>query len=390
MASESTPVTDDYIAHTDKSPVTADYIAHTDESPVNVFEDSRIKTLRLINALSYALTTVISLGSIHTSVNDEYDDYEVWITNQTLLSVAPYTQYIWYLLFILQGLFIAASFLPALWSSGLLGYNVLAAQAGYKHSLPVVHYPALCASTLLMMHSAKLNFMFLAFVGSCASTYFLVSIIKYQLDNDTTPSEEDAFSEITKWFQGRGAPAASTLQLDDVESPSPIDENNKLKDRIQQYFFLKLPFEMYAGYNLALNLAFLNIIIHKLIGSAVVNVVLATVSLLALLGVGCYVTWKEKKGLCYGVGGGLAWYMFGVFFQLISPSNPVSMTYSEGAIAAAKYMAIIFANIILSTVVLRAAKNVINYNVVHDENDDEEEDEDDVSSGYDNPGFAQV
>lgn len=66
------------------------------------------------------------------------------------------------------------------------------------------------------------------------------------------------------------------------------------------------------------------------------------------------------------------------------------MTYSEGAIAAAKYMAIIFANIILSTVVLRAAKNVINYNVVHDENDDEEEDEDDVSSGYDNPGFAQV
>ncbi len=313
MASKSTPVTTDYIAHTEQTPVTTDYIAHTEESPVNVFEDSRIKSLRLINALSYALTTVISLGSIHTSVNDEYDDYEVWITNQTLLSVAPYTQYIWYLLFLLQGLFIAASFLPSLWSSELLGYNVLAAQDGYKHSLPVVHYPALCASTLMMMHSAKLNLMSLAFVGSCASTYFLVSIIKYQLDNDTTTSEEDTFGEITKCFQGRRAPAASTLQLDDVASPNAFDENNnKLKDRVQQYFFLKLPFELYAGYNLALNLAFLNIIIHKLIGSAVFNLVLASASLVFLLGVGCYVTWKEKKGLCYGIGGGLAWYMVSV------------------------------------------------------------------------------
>ncbi len=61
------------------------------------------------------------------------------------------------------------------------------------------------------------------------------------------------------------------------------------------------------------------------------------------------------------------------------------MTYSEGAIAVAKYMAILFANIILSTVVLRAAKNVINTNVVHEENDDEEEDDDDAGSG-----FAQV
>ena len=61
------------------------------------------------------------------------------------------------------------------------------------------------------------------------------------------------------------------------------------------------------------------------------------------------------------------------------------MTYAEGAIAAAKNMSILFANIILSTVVLRAVKNVINTNVVHEENDDEEEDEDDVSAG-----FAQV
>eukprot|EP00986_Skeletonema_menzelii_P010275 scaffold4998_cov81-Skeletonema_menzelii.AAC.2 len=33
-------------------------------------------------------------------------------------------------------------------------------------------------------------------------------------------------------------------------------------------------------------------------------------------------------------------------------------------------------------IVLRAVKNVINTNVVHEENDDEEEDEDDVSAGF--------
>eukprot|EP00986_Skeletonema_menzelii_P009251 scaffold4158_cov127-Skeletonema_menzelii.AAC.4 len=396
MQSKSTPVTRDYIAHTEQ------------HSAVNVFEDKRIKSLRLINTLSYALTTLISLGSIHTSVNDEYDDYENWTTNQTLLSVAPYTQYIWYFIFILQGLFIAASYLPSLWSSELLGYNVLAARAGYKHSLPVVHYPALCASTLMMMYSTKLNIMSLAFLGSCASTYFLVSIIKYQSDNARTSSDEDMLGEVTKWFQRRNQPA-STLQLDDVTSP---DANDVLKHRIQQYFFLLLPFELYAGYNLALNLQLFNIITHKLIGSAMFNLILASVSLLFLLGVGCYVTWTEKKGLCYGIGTGLAWFLvsvcnkknvaatsfcisltqlffmllhsqFGVFFQLIYPSAPISLAYSDGAINAAKYMAVVYANVILSTIAIRAAKNIINVNVVSDgENEDEEEEEDDVSAEY--------
>ena len=304
------------------TPVTRDYIAHTEHSATNVFEDKRIKSLRLINTLSYVLTTLISLGSIHTSVNDEYDDYENWTTNQTLLSVAPYTQYIWYFIFILQGLFIAASYLPSLWTSELLGYNVLAARAGYKHSLPVVHYPALCASTLMMMYSTKLNIMSLAFVGSCASTYFLISIIKYQSDKTSASSDEQMLGDVSKWFQRRNEPA-STLQLDDVTSP---DANDVLKHRIQQYFFLLLPFELYFGFNLALNLQLFNIIIHKLIGSAVLNLILANASLLVLLGVGCYVTWTEKKGLCYGIGGGLAWFLVsllckqrehGCFFVLI-------------------------------------------------------------------------
>ena len=307
VESKSAPVTGDhYVAHTD------DPVAN--EEPVTeLFEDSRVKSLRLINALSYALTSLIVLASLHTSIDDEYDDYESWSANQTLLSVVPYTQYIWYLLLVLQGLFIAASFLPSLRSSELLGYSALATQTGelaYKNKLPVVHYSALCASTLLMMYSAKLYYMGLAFVGSCFSTYFLISIIKYQLENDVAQTDEETLHDIKRFFQQRRM-QASTLQLNG-ESAEVASDKNKLKHLTEQYLFLKLPFELYAGFNLALNVALLNGIIHKLIASAMFNIVLAGMSLVLLLGVGCYVTWKEKKGLCYGIAGGLAWYMVSV------------------------------------------------------------------------------
>ena len=54
----------------------------------------------------------------------------------------------------------------------------------------------------------------------------------------------------------------------------------------------------------------------------------------------------------------------GVYFQLVYLSTPIMTTYSSEAIQAIKYMAVIFANIILSTVVLRAAKNYINMRIV--------------------------
>jgi len=314
LESKSTPVIGDlYVAQSDGSLVKEQAKEQNEQPAVNPFKDSRIQALRLINALSYALTTISVLSSIHISKNsNEYDNYTVWMTNQTLLSVAPYTQYIWYMLFFLQGLFIAASFIPSLWSSELLGYTEFAAITGkeaIKKSLPVVLYPALCASTVLMVHSFKMNMMGLAFVGSCACTYLLVTIMRFQVDTVTGLSNENAFSDIKRWFQRRRA-SASTLQ----SAPDENTLNNFLNDvdvtnQIQQYIFIKLPFELYAGYNLALNVTLLNVIVHKSIGSAALNVVLAYVSLVLLLVVGCYVMWKEKKGLCYGVGAGLAWYL---------------------------------------------------------------------------------
>ena len=192
------PKGDLYIAQSDGS------IAKDQQPASNPFKDSRLKTLRLINALCYALAALIVLSSIHTSSSDDYDDYQAWITNQTLLSVAPYTQYIWYAIFILQGLFIAASFIPSLWSSELLGYHALTdiptGLEAFKKSIPVVHYPALCASTALSVYSFfQWNIMSLAFAGSFASTYCLFNIIRYQLDAVTTSGF--TFNRMKRWMQ---------------------------------------------------------------------------------------------------------------------------------------------------------------------------------------------
>eukprot|EP00985_Skeletonema_marinoi_P016640 scaffold8985_cov161-Skeletonema_marinoi.AAC.2 len=354
------PKGDLYIAQSDGS------IAKDQQPASNPFKDSRLKTLRLINALCYALAALIVLSSIHTSSSDDYDDYQAWITNQTLLSVAPYTQYIWYAIFLLQGLFIAASFVPSLWSSELLGYTALtdiptgleafkkSILQAFKKSIPVVHYPALCASTALSVYSFfQWNIMSLAFAGSFASTYCLFNIIRYQLDAVTTSGF--TFNRMKRWMQRRRVP----------DAPDENTLNDLLNDRdvsiqIQQYIFLKLPFELYAGYNLAWSVSLLNIIVRKLFRSVVLSEVLACVSLVALLCVGCYVMWTEKKGLCYGVGVGMAWYLIGIFFQLVYLSFPIMYSYSDAAIAVTKYMSIIFANILVSTIALRAVKNVIN------------------------------
>jgi len=198
--------------------------------------------------------------------------------------------------------------------------------------------------------------MSLAFVSSCASTFFLVRIIKYHLD--TVTAFGATFNKMKRWFQRRSAPDAPPDEntLNQYLNNDGVDVTNQ----IQHYIFLKLPFELYAGYNLAWSVSLYNIIVCKLFGSVVLSELLAFVSLVALVGVGCYVMWTEKKGLCYGVGVGMAWYLVGIFSQLVYLSFPIMYSYSDAAIAATKYMSIIFANILVSTIVLRAVKNVLN------------------------------
>ena len=119
------------------------YIELKDEhSSNNPFKKSRVQYLRIINAICYTDATFMVLISIFNFSGDEYDDdYQAWKMNQSLLSVAPYTHYIWYLLLLVQGLFIAASFMCRL--SELLGYTELAHTTegwALQKLLPVIFY----------------------------------------------------------------------------------------------------------------------------------------------------------------------------------------------------------------------------------------------------------
>jgi len=272
------------------------------------FKKSRIKSVRQLNAFCYALAAIIVLFSVSTSSWDGYDSYQDGMSNQTLLSVAPYAQCMWYALYFLQGLFVAASYIPSLWSSEYLGYTALnhtrTGWRAFKKSIPVEHFPVLCASTAIAVYSFfKMNNMGLALACSCASTFFLIVIIRYQL-TVTPPApatyEENFRGGIKGWFRRRRV---------DEESLNEQLTHREFTNQIQQYIFLKLPFELYAGYNIAWSVSIVGIMVHRAITSTLVDVVLACVSLVALLGVGCYVMWSEKKGMFYGVGAGLAWYL---------------------------------------------------------------------------------
>ncbi len=151
--------------------------------------------------------------------------------------------------------------------------------------------------------------MTLAFASSCTSTFFLFRSIKYQLDTVTVTTVGAIINKTKRWFQRRRSPDNAP---DENTLNEYLNDGADVTNQIQHYIFLKLPFELYAGYNLAWSVSLYNIIVCKLFGSVVLSELLAFVSLVALVGVGCYVMWTEKKGLCYGVGAGMAWYLVSI------------------------------------------------------------------------------
>lgn len=98
----------------------------------------------------------------------------------------------------------------------------------------------------------------------------------------------------------------------------------------------------------------------------------------------------------------------GVYFQLTDSSTPIVMTYSSGMIDAVKYMAVTFANIILSSVALHVTKNYLNCVGVSDDSifegeetgytnadeeslqDDDDGDENDDGDDDEQKGYVQV
>ena len=192
--------------------------------------------------------------------------------------------YLWIPIFLLQGLFVHASTLHAtLQHSPLAGYDrALPSSPNYSPGESVaLHYPGICAATLLAVYSHDHGRVFLALLGSVLCGVVLASVLRIQGD------------------------ALHRMEADDEASGGGMD----VRTRTVRYAALRLPFELYGGYVLALVGLYFNTL---LVGfedlPTTVFLVAANATLALLLGAGFYVLWRTDRK-SYGVGAALVWYL---------------------------------------------------------------------------------
>ena len=272
---------------------------------------------------------------------------------------------IWIVLFFLQGLFIyAATLHKTMQHSPLVGY-ALAVGADPRRSI-AVHYPGVCAATLLMVVCHDHGYVFLAFLACLLLGYVLLKVLILQTELLGGP-------EVLLGGDGDG-------------------DREDWKGRGLRYAALRLPFELLAGYVLALAGLYFNVVLHGAIyvlpTSAFVAVADATLVLLTLAGF--WILWKTERKF-YGVGAALVWYLvspaardppsrccaprsppdyppapraqLGVSVELSSPSQPIYNEFSDGAILATQIVAWVATLVTLTMLAVRVVKTMIKDNL---------------------------
>lgn len=300
---------------------------------------SNLQNLKFLNAAAFALTALVVLCMVLGRVREEgvFGNEYLWMKYQTLLTPATYVDSIWIVLFFLQGLFIyAATLHKTMQHSPLVGY-ALAVGADPRRSI-AVHYPGVCAATLLMVVCHDHGYVFLAFLASLLLGYVLRKVLILQTELLGGP-------EVLLGGDGDG-------------------DREDWKGRGLRYAALRLPFELLAGYVLALAGLYFNVVLHGAIyvlpTSAFVAVADATLVLLTLAGF--WILWKTERKF-YGVGAALVWYLLGVSVELSSPSQPIYNEFSDGAILATQIVAWVATLVTLTMLAVRVVKTMIKDNL---------------------------
>lgn len=228
---------------------------------------------------------------------------------------------------------------PTLRDSPLVGYD------RPSSSSVAVHYPAVCASTLAAMYSHDYGRVGWAFVWSVLCGVTLTNVLRIQGEamNDVERAEAEA----------------SAMSMSTTSSVG-----NGVRSQALRYAALRLPFELYGGYVLALVGMYFNCFLGGFEGlSTTVFLAAANVTLASLLCAGWVALWKtEQKS--YGVGASLVWYLLGVAIELHAPTQPIYNEFSDGAILATQVVAGL-ATLVLATLLgVRVMKTVIKHNVL--------------------------
>lgn len=313
--------------------------ANDDDNDALSAEDaSKIQNLKFVNATSYLLTGMMVTGVVLFKAREEgvFGDEFLWMKYQTLLTPSSYVNLLWIPVFVLQGLFVYASTLhETLQRSPLVGYD-RALRRSSRTSV-AVHYPAVCAATLLTVYSHDYGHVFLALSGSVLCGIALTSILQ---------------------IQGRA--------MNEMEAAANAESGTAVRnvgDRTAEYAALRLPFELHGGYVLALVAVYFNTFLAGF-DSLPTSVFLAAAnaSLGLLLCAGFYVLWVTDRKF-YGVGVGLVWYLLGVAIELHAPTQPIYNEFSDGAILTTQIVAGM-ATLILATLLgVRVMKTMIKHNL---------------------------
>jgi hypothetical protein len=172
------------------------------------------------------------------------------------MTPAHYTNYIWFPLLILQALFIHGS-LYTFKSSPLVGYSALASpvtdstteRAKLYINCPIIHYPGMCAMSMLMTYSFDREYILFATVFAALGTVICSKIILTQLavlaEADVT-SGDGADEEAGREKAGSEAVASKPLSF----------------RFLHEFVALRLPFELFAGYTVCLVFLFMNTWMH--------------------------------------------------------------------------------------------------------------------------------
>ena len=250
----------------------------------------------------------------------------------------------------------ASTFHKTYQKSSLVGYaNAISGGGNTKKSI-VMHYPAICATTVMMICFFDYGYTLFAFLSCLMCGAVLVHVMKLQSEVLAAGMNNDDGEEET------------TPKASDLAKSSSL--TNSLKSRAIEYVTLILPFELYGGYVMSASIVYLNTFL-VVVGSEhdvspVVYLIIANISLLSLLCVGFVVLWSKKMALerkFYGVGISLVWYLLGVAIELHEPSQPIYNEYSDMAILATQIVAGVCSLVLMTLLGVRVMKTMIKHNL---------------------------
>ena len=159
----------------------------------------------------------------------------------------------------------------------------------------------------MMIYSHDYEYIGCALLSSVLCGAVLVNVIKIQ--GELLDEMEGNNSSSTNLDETHDSSIYNNMK-DDEENPNVLTIPDSVKTKALQYFALSFPFELSAGYVLALVALYLNTFLDGFDSlPTLVDLIVANVSLVGLLAAGFLLLWKVPERKFYGVGISLVWYL---------------------------------------------------------------------------------